>query len=714
MAKKLTSILPSEDSSPRHVALAAAVFLTLAALLAYANSWSVPFLLDDIVTIVENPGIRAPASLVAALTPAPHTGVGGRPLAQLSLVLNRLATGDAVQGYHGVNLAIHVLAALALFGVVRRTLLQAAVAPRLRESAALIALAAAGLWLLHPVQTQSVTYISQRTESLMGLCYFFTLYCFVRGVQAGDRAGWFAASVVACLAGMAVKEVMVTAPLMVLLYDYAFVTGSLTAAWRRRWSYYLALGSSWVLLAFLMRGLGGRGVGFGLGLEWWRYLLAGCRAVIGYLSLSIWPCPLVFDHGAGLGAVGGVELLCGLLVGGLGAVALFGLRHAPRSAYLVAWVLVTLAPTSSVVPIPLQPFAENRVYLPLAAIMTGLVVLGFSLGWRRGMIPACLAVALAFGVMTHARNSDYRSEVSIWRDTVAKRPDNPRAHHNLGTVLQTAGKLEEAERHFGEALRLRPDYADARAAIGGVAAQRGRLDEALEHCRAALRLDPDSAAAHNNLGGVLWQKGDLPGAISAYEAALRLRPGLADARANLANVLLGVGRMAEAVAASEAALRVMPGLQSARFSLGCGLSALGRREEAAAAFREIVRIQPDHLDARYNLATTLFQLGRVGEAIPAYQELLRRSPNHASAHSNLASALLNAGQVAEAIGHAEAALCLKPDFVDARLNLGLALARSGRAAEAQVQFQEALRLDPASGIARQQLEQLRTARPVAR
>ena len=183
--------------------------------------------------------------------------VSGRPVLNLSLALNYAVSGCDVRGYHVTNLAIHLAAALLLFGIVRRTL------PRFRgcgggqqlarlQLATPLALAIALLWAVHPLQTESVTYIVQRAESLMGLFYLLTLYCFLRGAGSARAIFWYAGSVLACLLGMATKEVMVSAPLVVLLYDRTFLAGSFREAWRRRWAYYLALAATWLLLAWLV------------------------------------------------------------------------------------------------------------------------------------------------------------------------------------------------------------------------------------------------------------------------------------------------------------------------------------------------------------------------------------------------------------------------------------------------------------------------------
>ena len=207
-----------------------------AGLLAYHNSFTGPFIFDDLPSIPENPTIRHLWPIWQPLSP-PQTGgitVEGRPVINLSLAINYALGGYDVRGYHVLNLTIHILAGLTLFGVVRRTLLQ----PRLRERfggvANELALAVAVLWTVHPLQTESVTYIVQRAESLMGLFYLLTLYCFIRSVESPRPRVWCGLCLTACAVGMASKEVMASAPLLVMLYDRAFISGSFREAWRRR------------------------------------------------------------------------------------------------------------------------------------------------------------------------------------------------------------------------------------------------------------------------------------------------------------------------------------------------------------------------------------------------------------------------------------------------------------------------------------------------
>src|SRR6266850_6914087 len=257
----------------------APLLLVCAALLAYQNSFTGPFIFDDPLSIQDNPTIQHLWPIWQVLSP-PHRGgltVEGRPLINLSLAVNYALGGLDVWGYHAVNLTIHVLAGLTMLGVVRRTLLQPRFRGRFGAAANELALAVAVLWTVHPLQTESVTYIVQRAESFMGLFYLLTLYCFIRGAESPQPRRWYALCVSACALGMASKEVMASAPLMVLLYDRAFVSGSFQEAWRRRWRLFLALAATWVLFGCLLL-IGGVWVtaahhAKAVGIVWWKYWL---------------------------------------------------------------------------------------------------------------------------------------------------------------------------------------------------------------------------------------------------------------------------------------------------------------------------------------------------------------------------------------------------------------------------------------------------------
>jgi len=441
-----------------------------------------------------------------------------------------------------------------------------------------LALAVAVLWTVHPLQTESVTYVIQRAESMMGLFYLLTLYCFIRKAISSSPGGWYMLSITACLLGMASREVMMSAPLIVLLYDRTFVSGSFAEAWRRRWRVYVALAATWIPLGCLVVAAGYRGgsAWFNAGVSWQEYALTQAQAIPHYLRLCFWPHPLVFDYGTTLThsvteVAPEVCLVAALLVGTL--VALY---RWPAWGFLSTWFFAILAPTSSVIPVATQTVAEHRMYLSLAAVVTAVVIGAFVLGKRllgawpnlaRFAARGIVVVVLWLGTLTIWRNPDYGSELKIWYDTLAKRPDNPRAHLNLGNTLNESGNVSEAMAQFVEALRIKPDYAEAHITLGSALSQAGRLLEAIQQYEQALRINPDYAEAHSNLGVIFQRLGNLPEAVAQYEQALRVKPDYVEAHYNLGLALEKLGRTQGAAQHYQAALNLRPDFTAARNAL---------------------------------------------------------------------------------------------------------------------------------------------------
>ena len=680
--------------------LAAGAIITVMGILAYGGSFDVPLLFDDLPAIEGNTSIR---HWTTAWHPPVATTVGGRPILNLSLAANYAIGGTSVASYHVVNLGIQVLAGLTFFGILRRTFLMHRMCAGTGT-----ALCAALLWTVHPLNTESVTYVIQRAESLMGLFYLLTLYCFMRGAMTvGPGRFWFVGAFGACLLGMGTKEVMVSAPLMVLLYDRTFLAGSFRVAWRSRWRVYVALGGTWLFLLGLVLSAQGRAgsAGFGAGFSVWDYWQIQLPAFFRYLRLSVWPDPLVFYYGveavpsAGLvlAAASGVAVLLAAVVWGLFSSSLKG-----RSlGFAGTWLFAILAPTS-LTPIVLQTSAEHRMYLALIPIMA-LVSLGAFRFLGRVALPLGLALGTVFAWLTFERNKDYRSELGIWTDTVAKVPANAYARYNLGNVLEKLpGREEDAMAQYREALRLKPDLDRAHINLGNILMRQERAAEAVDEFEAALRQKGDSAPAHNNLGNVLLK---MPGreaeGMAHIEEALRLKPDYPEAHNNLGGVLASLGRLEEAVEHYEAALRLKPDYAEAHYNLGNVLMKMpGRQADAVAQFESALRSRPDFAEAHNNLGSVLVAMGRPGEAVAHYEATLRLRPDFAQAHFNLGSVLGGMpGRMNEAIAHFGAAVREEPGSSQARINLGIALTSQGRTFEAIAELEEALRREPGSALA---------------
>jgi tetratricopeptide (TPR) repeat protein len=514
----------------------------------------------------------------------------------------------------------------------------------------------------------------------MGLWYLLTLYGFIRGsTQAGKGGGWYLVSGAACLLGMATKEVMVSAPLVVLLYDRTFVAGTFREAWRRRRGYYLGLAATWLLLAALLAEGAGRGgtAGFGAGVTGWHYGLTQCRAVVHYLWLVVWPHPLVFDYGTGtVGSLGQVWPEALILLGLVGATV-WALWRKPVWGFLGASFFAILAPSSSVVPVATQTIAEHRMYLPLA-IPVALIVLGLHRLAGRGSLVICGLLALGGSWLTVQRNHDYGTAERLWADTVVKFPANGRAHHELGKALFDQGRAGEALPYFQASIRLQPGVPEPHYNCGLALAALGRPAESMEEYRAALRLQPAYADAHNNLGIVLLAEGRPAEAEAEFRAAILNKPDYAKGYSNLADTLLELGRPGEAIDPARAAVRLDPAYVAARYNLGNALAETGQWAEAAAEYTGALRLQPDFPEGHNNLGNVLLQLDRVAEAIAEYEAALRLKPDYVDPRRNLAHVLVQVNRPEEAIRHYDFLVQLLPGDAELRSELQRLRAQSRR------------------------------------
>lgn len=516
---------------------------------AYATSFGGVFVLDDIRAIARNPTIRTLWPPTTPLAPPTASTVAGRPVANLSFAVNYALASPEVRdvfeagspgsppgaadrlrrnarGYHAANLLIHLASALLLFGIARRTLLTDRLRPTYGAAAPWVAASAALLWVVHPLTTAAVTYIVQRVESLMSLFFLLALYGVIRASEGSKPRAWAALAVASCALGMATKENMVGAPLVAGAWLRLF--GRPAAPGGRR--FLLAgLASTWLILAALVLGeRRGPSLGLEAGIAW-RYLLTQVDVITHYVGLALAPTSLAFLYDwplveSAAAVLPRLVLLAALLV--VHAVGIW--RRWPAVFPGIVFFLV-LAPSSSLLPIVTEVAAEHRMYLPLAAL-SALAVAGAYLValWASGsraraaaaVTIAALAAAGVLGVETRARNRTYWSEEALWRDTVARRPDDPRPRVAYGDVLMRAGRLAEAETQFRAAVARAPADAVARVRLGAALARQGKVAEAAALLEPLASPPADDPAAHRLLGELYAAEGREGPAARHLERAL--------------------------------------------------------------------------------------------------------------------------------------------------------------------------------------------------
>ena len=706
-----TAAAGASASQPRLWVAAALVAITC---LAYAPALEAPFQFDDLASITGNASIRSLWPVSVPLHPPPRAAVAGRPVVNYSFALNyALNEGLGIDqrpdpdgprktlGFHLANLLLHLASGALLFGILRRTLRGARLAQEWASSADAMAAMIVSVWLLHPIQTEAVNYVVQRTELLVSAFYLGTLYAAIRAWEAGTSRAttvWYAAAVTACLLGMGSKEVMVTAPFTVLLYDRAFRSGS----WRESLSvrsgrllFYIALAatSAWSIFHVLSGSRAGS-VGFELGVSWYRYLYSQAWAIAHYLRLVFVPAGLTFDYGqdpvAGLRGVPGL-----ILLGGLGIATLVAWTRAKPLGFIGAWFFVILAPSSSFVPIRTEIAAERRLYLPLISVVVLLAVgltrlrRRMSEGaprerrwWhtlaRKDLRWAGAGLCLVLAVLTFQRSRLYADPEALWSDAVAKAPRNPRAYDHLAAALlrRRPPALREAEAALRQSIAIDSTYLPAWPDLAAVVAEQGRLGEARRILERAVASNPNDVRTVERLGNLLVVMGEPAAALPHLE------------------------RVAAEAATDDDLL-----------ALGTAYTELGRPDDAAKVLRRALALNPARADVMSYLGSVLTDQGRAAEAVPILEEAARIDASSGFTWAALSVAYAEAGRTREAAAAASSAGASGSPDPTVFLLAARAMTRLGRPKEAEDFLYRALTLQPDFAPARRALERLKQRAP---
>jgi protein O-mannosyl-transferase len=592
------------------------LILLLAGVAVYSNSFHAPLIFDDDICVLKNPDIRTLSPIWRPLLFNDHSTSYGRSISNFSYALNYAMGGVSVYSYHVMNVLIHVFSAAFLFGIVRRTLLLPPLKDRLSQQATGLGFTISLLWMLHPIQTACVTYIAQRPSILVGFFYLLTLYCFIRSQDSSPSLAWQVGAILACALGMLSKEIMITCPMFIFLYDRIFCSLSFKTLWEKRRKFYCVLGAlmSIPLMIFpfkLQTAIKLDYAGFHYqDLTPWIYLKTQMSVIIHYLKLIMTLGPLSLDYSWPVAhslesvwpqALAVVCLLTASLIGYYrkSAIGLLGL-----SFFLI------LVPTSSFFPIKGELIKESRAYLPLAPVMPIFVLSGYYLlkrfvvkRWVWVLVVGILSLVL--GQTTYARNADYHSALSIWKDTVDKYPQNARALKNLGAHYSYEKKYEEALDAFQRVIQLEPSsraYSDLGVSLGRL----GRKTEAKAAFEKAFEFKDRYWRAYANFMAMSFEAGLIKEAIEILEEGILKLPHVPDLHALLGNLYLHEDDVLPAHREYLIALQMDPQRAPWFNTLGVIHVRRGEIEEARMAFMQALRIDPNYQPAQVNLEKTKY------------------------------------------------------------------------------------------------------------
>jgi protein O-mannosyl-transferase len=690
------------------------LLLSLLAILIYSDAFSASFHFDDYFFIVDNPLIKNFSSLLLS---------GTRYMGFLSFALNYHFGRLNVFGYHLVNLLIHIgngfLVYTLIFTLFKTPRMQSSPLDPNRTFG--IAIATALLFVVHPIQTEAVTYISQRFASLATLFYLLTVVLYLKwrltSSESKGRHLWYAGAWVSTVLAMKTKEITFTLPFMLLLVEAVFFE-PLT---RKRWAALIPF-----LLTLPIIPLSHYPQGFGEGEEIfaretnsisrWDYLLTQFRVIVTYLRLLIFPVHqnLDYDYPIAHTLLDPPVFFSFLFLLSLFVFSLYLLFVSPRAshpsrftiaasrltAFGILWFFLTLSIESSIIPIRDVIF-EHRLYLPsVGFLLAGSVAVLGLLDRRRGMqaIAICALVAV-FSVATYQRNLVWRNDLTLWSDVVQKSPNKARGYSNLGKAYLDQKKWKVAIAYSRTSVSLDPNYAEPYNNLGIAYENLGRLDEAVQEYKMALRLKPDYAEAHNNLGKAYEDQRRPDEAIREYEAATTLNPDLADPHTRLGNVYENLGRPDEAIREYKTALTLKPDYAEAHNNLGVVYENLRHTDEAIREYKTALTLKPDYAEAHNNLGVVYLEQGKLSEALAAFEAAVQLKANYAKAHNNLGVVYQKQGRLEEAVREYEAAITLSPDYVEAHNNLGIVYKDLGRRDEAIREYKTALTLKPNYAVA---------------
>jgi tetratricopeptide (TPR) repeat protein len=673
----------------KHGAVSAAAVLLFFGIVVfgiYSRTLESPFVFDDLPRIKENPYIRLNHLSFKEILEAGFKSSKTRPVAFISFALNYYFDRYDPAGYHVVNLCIHIFAGFFLFLFIRTTLKLPSLQNRFAHPD-LIALGAALIWLVHPVQTQSVTYIVQRMNSMASLLFVASFWLYVKGrvAENGSRKWlWYSGAIIAWLVSLGCKQITLTLPFLVLLYEWYFFQ-NLSKEWlKRRLKWCVPVLALLILIGLIYTNFSPlekisklkdfANNEFTLA----ERALTQLRVVVYYISLLFYPHPsrlnLDYDFPLSYSLINPFTTLPSLaLILGLIALGIILAKSRRLMSFCIFWFLSNLVLESSV--IPLAIIFEHRLYLPsmLAGLVPILVLYRYSKPQWVAVVICGLLIGI-FSYWTFERNEVWRDAETLWADCVKKSPDKARPYTNLGKALLHKKRFDEALDNLLKAIQIDPNYIEARLNLGFVYETNGDTDKAIEQYRKAIQINPSFAKAYNNLGVSLLKQDKTDEAIQNIQKALQLDPGLAAAYMNMGTALAEQNKFEAAIEYYNKALQINPNIARVQFLLGDALLKQGRADQGIQHLKIALQIDPDYDEALNNLGGQLLQQGKIDEALAYLNRALEINPDLAQAHNNVGIIMIQKGNLDAAISNFQEALRIAPEFEMAKNNLQRALA----------------------------------------
>jgi len=620
--------------------------LGLLAILLYGHTLEAPFYLDDVINIRDNLRTINAFSADELIQSAFGSYARYRPLANLSFALNYYFHGLQPSGYHAVNMVIHMLNGILLYLLIFKTITLPSLDDQCRHPIVVAALGSL-LWSANPVQTEAVTYVVQRMTSMAALFFLCSFLFYLYGrlhPKKGIRVGLFVCSALAWVLSMASKQIALTLPVLLFLYEWLFFQG-MNRDWLKRYAIYLAAVLAVALAAvYLIYGYSPTRFVSSISqprpytaME--RFLTQG-RVIFLYLGLLVYPHPARLNLNHDIPVSHGLfdpvtTLLCFVGLAVLFLVALFLLKKDRLTGFCLFWFLANVAIEALAANIEIV--FEHRCYLPSMLFFLPFVwLISRSITRSKTAFCALAAIVIVFGYWTYQRNALWKNPVAFAEDGARKSPDHYRVHANLGLAYLNAKAHDKSLAAFKRALALNPPYpTEIHMNIGVLYLEKEHYGLAGQHLKKALALNPENFMALNHLGTLSLRQGDHVLALKHYQQAIKMSPGHAPSHYNIGIFYMETQDFPSAARAFERAINLRPMWSQAHSALGLAMARQSCYDVAVGAFVRARQLDPYNQEALFNLANTYRLTGQHERAAVTYQMLLGINPIDIEALHNL-------------------------------------------------------------------------------
>lgn len=626
----------------------------LLGILAYWKSFFADFQFDDYVAIVDNPFIK---HLDLSLL---WSSYKVRFVTNFTYALNYFIGGLNVFSWHLANNLIHIAVSFLIYCFIQITFQT----PRLKgqfdtDSQRLVALFSALIFLLHPIQTQAVTYIVQRATSIAAFFYIGALLFYARA-RLSDRTGDYAWVILFSFVGMLTKPVVITLPIVVILYDIVFFGVNKKFDISRIILYGILIIPLFII-PFILFGAKGLVNAAFIGvtdIPQKNYLLTQFNVIMTYVRLLFVPLNqnIDYDYKVATTLFEFPTLLSFTAILAIIGVALRLLKKERLLAFGIFWFLITLGPQSSIFSL-LDVIYEHRVYLPCLGFAVFISAFLFKMiHSRRIYILVMSLIVGVFSVLTYQRNQLWSNAEKFMEDTVSRSPNKARPHNNLGFFYYRQGKFQKAECEYKKTLELDPGYYIAAYNLGMVYYEENKLMEARDVFLHLIRHYPAYCDPHVGLALTFAKVGRESIAFKLLQYSLTLNSKNASAYVALGNVYQNQNNLAKAKDMFQKALWNNPDSAVGYYNLGNVYFREGNFYEALVSYQKAVKLKSDFAGAYNNMGSIYFYFGDQQKAIKQYMQAINVDPLMAEAYFNLANSLYATGYVSDSKYYATKAL----------------------------------------------------------